>query len=250
MSKANLDSTKSNLERIKVLFEELKQILDNSFGELQSTLKEYLNYLGEFDRKANNLTEKISFEESRREMLRSELNKLQSELEKLTHKKDVLTSEISSKQQDIDQLSNIILDKEKIKTEHILKINSYEERLKELNRKIEENIVLINATKEDTQKEQETKKAELTSLQEEYRRTVTKAKALKYLIKKDLINLPEVKVIKSLTVPGVENEKHIRKTAGVNNETIRKVLLDLDRRGVIAFDPLTGKIQVLTKIDL
>ena len=245
-----MDSAKNNSERIKVLLEEVKQVITSSIDDLQKIIFEYSNYLAEFEKEASNLSEKITAEESKRETLKGELNTLQSQLEELTHRRDVLESEIASKQQDIEQLSNIILDKEKIKTELTLKIDSYNERINELNRKIEENTALIETTKEDTNKERENKKAEVTALKEEYMRTITKAKALKYLIKKDLINLPEVKVIKSLTVPGVENEKHIRKTAGVNDETIRKVLLDLDRRGIISFDPLTGKIQVLTKIDL
>ena len=90
-----------------------KQTLE-IIDDLQKIIFEYSNYLAEFEKEASNLSEKITAEESKRETLKGELNTLQSQLEELTHRRDVLESEIASKQQDIEQLSNIILDKEKI----------------------------------------------------------------------------------------------------------------------------------------
>ena len=48
----------------------------------------------------------------------------------------------------------------------------------------------------------------------------------------------------------MDNEENIRKTSGVSDEVVRKVLLDLDERGVISFDPLTRKVQKIGEIDL
>ena len=63
----------------------------------------------------------------------------------------------------------------------------------------------MDETKEDLRK-REIQNAELM---EQFNRMVSRSKALIYLVKKDVINLPEIQVIRSLKVPGVDNEENL-----------------------------------------
>lgn len=161
-----------------------------------------------------------------------------------------MASEIQSKRQDLEKLNSVILTEEKNKTELQTETVGKEEKLQSLNRKIEENQVLIEATKEETEKEILAKNQELMKLSDEKDKIISRAKALKYLLKKNIISLPEINVIRSLNVPGVDTEENIRKTSGVSDQIVRKILMDLDERGIITYETLSGKVQKLTRIDI
>ena len=135
-------------------------------------------------------------------------------------------------------------------TEASLQVDSLNERIGNFNRKIEEFEVLTNALVEETKEQTRSLEIKNAELVDQFNRIVSRSKSLQYLIKKDIVTLPEIQVIRSLNTPGIDTLDNLRKTSGVSEEIIRKILQDLARREVVAFDPSTGKIQILARIDI
>ena len=250
MSKINLESAENNMDKISRTLAELNQLVESKKEEIEQNLSKFNELLSSNRKKSEQLINEQNSEEALKTELQSKLDQLSNELDELTHQRSVLEAEIASKQKDLEALANLILEKEKKKTELQLTVESNQQKLDTINRKIEEYEALIEATKEETEANRKIKEQEIIELEEQYQTTVSRVKALKYLVKKNLINLPEVQVIRSLSAPGMDSEQNIRKMSGVSDQLIRKILLDLDSKGIISFDPLTGKIQVLTTIDI
>lgn len=250
MSKVNLESVQNGTERLQTELKELLQFTTSQNEELLKHLTDLKYNLTEKSRKAEQLSESITTEETKKRVRATELEELNAELQKLNHHKDVLVSEISSQQKDIEQLSSLILEKEKSKTEISIAVDSLTQRTSEQKRKIEEHEVLIDAINKDFTEDSLKKDSIYAQISNQYNSMISKSKALEFLVKKDIVILPEIKVIRSLKVPGMDSELNIRKTSGVSDQIIRNILLDLDKREIISFDPLSGKVQILDKIDI
>ncbi|MHA1874643.1 MAG: hypothetical protein ACTSVB_11065 [Candidatus Heimdallarchaeaceae archaeon] len=250
MSKVNVQTALNNIERIKSELEELTQLVVGLKEDLNYSVENSKNSLSSILKKIEEKSENINILETTRKDLQRQISEKTGELNEKTSKKDILTSEIQSKRQDLEKLNSVILTEEKNKTELQTETIGKEEKLQTLNRKIEENQVLIEATREDTEKEILAKNEQIRKLNDEKDKIVSRAKALKYLLKKNIISLPEINVIRSLNVPGVDTEENIRKTSGVSDQIVRKILMDLDERGIITYETLSGKVQKLTKIDI
>lgn len=250
MSKVNLESTQNNIDRLANNLIELQQILSSKKEEINMKIREFSTILNSFFIKSDEINQQISKEEERKQKNSGELDELNRQLQELTHRRDILQSEITSIQRDIEQLSTIILDNEKNSTELNIQIESLSGRVSDHKRKMEEIEVLAQANNEETKEELRRREIRNAELKEQYNRMISRSKALNYLVKRNIITLPEIQVIRSLTVPGVDTEQNLKKTSGVSEEIIRKILEDLDSREIIEFDSLTGKIQVLMNIDL
>ena len=103
---------------------------------------------------------------------------------------------------------------------------------------------------EENKEQVRSREIKIAELTEHHNRILSRSKSLEYLIKKDIITLPEIQVIRSLNTPGIDTMDNLRKTSGVSVEIIRKILRDLDSREIITFDSSSGKIRKLTKIDI
>ncbi len=250
MSRVNLESAQNNIERLSNNLNELQQMLSSKSDELSAKIREFNDVLTSFFREADEKTQSFNKEEDRRRTNNAELDQLNNKLQELTVKKDILQSEIASKQRDIEQLSALVLEREKLRTEASLQVDSLTERISNFNRKIEETDVLANALVEETKEQTRTLEIKNVELTNQYNRIVTRAKSLEYLIKKDIVMLPEIQVLRSLNTPGIDTLDNLRKTSGVSEEVIRKILQDLARREIVAYDPSTGRIQLLTRIDI
>ncbi|UJG43299.1 MAG: hypothetical protein K9W46_13115 [Candidatus Heimdallarchaeum endolithica] len=250
MSKVNVQIALNNIERIKSELEELTQLVVGLKEDLNYSVENSKNSLSSILKKNEEKSENINILETTRKDLQRQISEKTSELNEKTSKKDILNSEIQSKRQDLEKLNSVILTEEKNKTELQTETIGKEEKLQTLNRKIEEKQVLIEATREDTEKEILAKNEQIRKLNDEKDKIVSRAKALKYLLKKNIISLPEINVIRSLNVPGVDTEENIRKTSGVSDQIVRKILMDLDERGIITYETLSGKVQKLTEIDI
>ncbi len=250
MSRVNLESAQNNIERLSNNLNELQQILSSKTDELNVKIREFNDVLSSFSREAEEKNQSINSLEEIKSKNNEELEQLNKDLQELTYRKDVLQSEIASKRKDIEQISALVLEREKTNTEANLQVDSLTERVANFNRKVEEFEVLTNALVEETKEQTRTREIKNAELSEQYTRIISRSKALQYLVKKDIISLPEIQVIRSLNTPGIDTIDNLRKTSGVSEDIIRKILQDLDRREVIAFNPSTGKIQVLTRIDI
>jgi chromosome segregation ATPase len=250
MSRVNLESAKNNIERILTSLNEIQQLLTSKTQEINGKVREFNDSLTSYFRQAEEKDQQIKQEEEKKASNSSTLEQDNQKLQELTHNKDVLQSEITSKQRDIEQLSALILEREKTFTELSVQVDSLTERISDLKRKDEELEVLTQATLDEVKEELRRKEIQHAELSTEYNKMISRTKALKYLVKQDIVNFPEIQVIRSLTVPGVDNEENLKKTSGVSDQIIRNILTDLDRRGIIAFDLHTGKFQVLTELDI
>jgi len=250
MSRVNLESAQNNIERLSGNLNELQQILSSKNSELSTKIREFNDVISSFFREADEKNQLFAKEEERKRRNNEELDQLNNKLQELTSRKDILQSEISSKQRDIEQISAIVLEREKINTEASLQVDSLNNRIANFNRKVEEFDVLTNALVEETKEKTRTLEIKNAELKEQYNRIVSRSKSLQYLIKKDIVTLPEIQVIRSLNTPGIDTLDNLRKTSGVSEEIIRKILQDLARREVVAFDPTTGKIRLLSRIDI
>jgi chromosome segregation ATPase len=250
MSRVNLESAQNNIERLSGNLNELQQMLSSKNAELSAKIREFGDVLSSFFSEADEKNQLFSKEEERKVRNNEELDQLNGKLQELTSRKDILQSEITSKQRDIEQISALVLEREKINTEASLQVDSLNDRIANFNRKIEEFDVLTNALVEETKDQTRTLEIKNAELTEQYNRIVSRSKSLQYLIKKDIVTLPEIQVIRSLNTPGIDTLDNLRKTSGVSEEIIRKILQDLARREVVAYDPNTGKIQILSRIDI
>ena len=250
MSKVNLESAKNNIEKVLTSLNELQQLLTSKTDEVNTKIRDLNENLASFFKQAENFTQLINQEEEKKSSKNSQLDEMTKNIHELTHSKDVLTSDISSNQRNIEQLSTIILEKEKTFTEISVQVDSLNGRIENLERKDEEIDVLTQVTLDETKEELRRKEIQHAEITSEYNKMISRSKALIYLIKKDIVNLPEIQVIRSLTVPGVNNEENLKKTSGVSDQIIRNILSDLDRREIITFDTHTGKFEILTNIDI
>jgi chromosome segregation ATPase len=250
MSKVNLESAKNNIDKILTSLNELQQLLSSKTEEVNTKIRDLNENLASFFNKAENLSQQINMEEEKKSNKNAQMEELNKKIQELTHSKDILSSEIASNQRDIEQLSAVILEKEKNFTEISVQVDSLNGRIENLNQKNEEIDVLTQTTLEETKDELRRKEIQHAEIASEYSKMISRSKALMYLIKRDIVNLPEIQVIRSLTVPGVNNEENLKKTSGVSDQIIRNILTDLDRREIIAFDTHTGKFELLTKIDI
>ncbi len=142
------------------------------------------------------------------------------------------------------------MEREKISTEVILQVDSLKERVADLKRKIEEFDVLTNALNEETKEQTRTREIKNAELDNNYNRILSRSKSLQYLVKKDIVTLPEIKILRSLNTPGVDNAENLKKTVGVSDDIIRKILQDLSRREIIEYEPTSGKFKLLSSIDI
>ncbi|MCG3225369.1 MAG: hypothetical protein H7645_00505 [Candidatus Heimdallarchaeota archaeon] len=250
MSRVNLESAKNNIERILTSLNEIQQLLTSKTQEINSKVRDFSDTLTAYFKQAEEKDQLVNQEEEKKANNTTLLDQESQKLQGLNHNKDVLHSEISSNQRDIEQLSTLILEREKLFTELSVQVDSLNERISELKRKDEEIEVLTQATLDETKEELRKQEIHHAELSTEYNKMISRSKALKYLVKQDIVTFPEIQVIRSLTVPGVDNEENLKKTSGVSDQIIRNILTDLDRRGIISFDIHTGKFQVLTELDI
>ena len=250
MSRVNLESAKNNIERILTSLNEIQQFLTSKTQEINTKVREFNDSLTSYFKQAEDKDLLIGQEEEKKANNSSQLEQSNQKLHELTHNKDVLQSEITSKQRDIEQLSAVILEREKLFTELSVQVDSLNNRISDLKRKDEELEVLTQATLDEVKEELRRKEIQNAELSTEYNKMISRTKALKYLVKQDIVNFPEIQVIRSLTVPGVDNEENLKKTSGVSDQIIRNILTDLDSRGIIVFDIHTGKFQVLMELDI
>ncbi|MCK5304284.1 MAG: hypothetical protein KAJ72_03475, partial [Candidatus Heimdallarchaeota archaeon] len=203
MSRVNLESAQNNIERVTTNLNELQQILSSKKDEVATKISEISRILSTYFKQADDLNQLIVQEEEKKSNNTAELDQLNQKLQELNHSKDVLQSEISSKQKDIQQLLNLIMEREQISTELNMQVDSLDEKMSGFKRKIEELDVLSQATSSETSETIRNKEIRLADLNSQYTMMISRSKALKYLVKKDIVVLPEVKVIRSLTTPGI-----------------------------------------------
>ena len=250
MSRVNLESAQNNVERITTNLNELQQILVSKKEEISSKINEISGILSSFFKQADELNQLISQEEEKKSKNTAELDQLNQKLQGLNHNKDVLQSEIASKQKDIQQLLDLIMEREQIFTELNMQVDSLTEKISGFKRKIEELDVLSQSTLEETKEEMRNREIKLADLKGQYTKMVSRSKALKYLVQKDIVVLPEIQVIRSLTGPGINTEENLKKMSGVSDQIIRNILVELDKREIITFNQSTGAFQVITEIDI
>ena len=250
MSRVNLESAQNNIERLAANLDELQQVLASKKEEIDGKIRELTEVLSSFFKEADDINQTINSGEEKKSQSSNQLDQLKNELQELNHRRDILSSEITSKQKDIEQLSALILEREKVSTEVILQVDSLKERVADLKRKIEEFDVLTDALNEETKEQTRTREIKNAELENNFNRILSRSKSLQYLVKNDIVTLPEIQVLRSLNVPGVDNAENLKKTSGVSDDIIRKILQDLSRREIIEYDPASGKFKLLSKIDI
>ena len=250
MSRVNLESAQNNIERLAANLEELQQVLASKKEEINGKIRELTEVLSSFFKEADEINQTINSGEEKKSQSSNQLDQLKNELQELNHRRDILLSEITSKQKDIEQLSALILEREKVSTEVILQVDSLKERVADLRRKIEEFNVLTDALNEETKEQTRTREIKNAELENNFNRILSRSKSLQYLVKNDIVTLPEIQVLRSLNVPGVDNAENLKKTSGVSDDIIRKILQDLSQREIIEYDPASGKFKLLSDIDI
>ena len=250
MSRVNLESAQNNIERVTTNLNELQQILSSKKDEVATKISEISRILSTYFKQADDLNQLIAQEEEKKSNNTAELGQLNQKLQELNHSKDVLQSEISSKQKDIQQLLDLIMEREQISTELNMQVDSLNEKMSGFKRKIEELDVLSQATSSETSEAIRNKEVQLADLNGQFTQMISRSKALKYLVQKDIVVLPEVQVIRSLTTPGINTEENLKKMSGVSEEIIRNILVELSKRKIISYEPHTGRFQVISEIDI
>ncbi|MHA1582122.1 MAG: hypothetical protein ACTSYM_06490 [Candidatus Baldrarchaeia archaeon] len=214
----DIDSLTERLERLKNKFIERQNIeeeKEKTVSELEAAISSLESEKTQAENKLSELKEnEIQFNQQLKE-LETELAKTREEISSV--KENISSIEQACKEKE-DEIAKLEKEIENIKMEHDKAIaslrSSYE---KESNR--------------------------LNELKAKY-------SALKFLIRKNILDIPELKVIRVIKDHKTTSVSFIEKSTSLKTSLIQHVVKGLAERGVIEFNPNTGEIKTLKEIKI
>lgn len=77
-----------------------------------------------------------------------------------------------------------------------------------------------------------------------------KFKALRYLLRENIITMPEAKVAAELKGKESTTIDHLQKTTFIGRFKVKEILIKMDEQKIVQFDKGSGEVKVLSAIDL
>ena len=205
---------------------------------------------------AEQIQEKWETQQAREEELNREAAALDGELAAESREKGKLESTNADQSQ---ALANIKVEHEKLEQ----LVNAEEKRLEELEDEVRtlerslrekdvglgENDAKLKAVDEQYLDKIEELKEKAKQAEEEASLLEAKYKALRYLLKENIITMPEAKVAMELKGRDSTTIDHLAKTTFIGRIKVKDILGQLAKRGIVEFDN-SGQVQVLKTIDL
>ncbi|MHA2073878.1 MAG: hypothetical protein ACW97X_04605 [Candidatus Hodarchaeales archaeon] len=248
-------ATPKSAEEIRKLELSLEELV-NKFSSRVSLIREDLkslitdieslkNHIAERRRRSNDYTREISDLTNDLQTIRSEIERTEQEISTFQHENDSTNSQVADIQSEISSFRSDygFLDTDKSST--ITTLRSLDVEIASL-QSIHDEL----QPKFDSQMNAITK--EFNHLKKERDLLSHRFKAVRILCSKDYIQSPEVNLIKFLAKkPSPDSTiTEIKSALGMDMNTIKRVLNQLDERKVLIFDEATDTVKILIKIDL
>jgi len=239
-----------SLKKNKATLTELKEAFNRSINVIGRDLESLSERL---ERLKNKLDERQSVEEEREKTV-SELEATVSNLER---EKSQAETKLSTLKETESQLNEQLkeLESELIKVQdNITKMKDSISKLTQACKEKEDEIVRLENEIEDIKKEHDKAIASLRSSYEKESNRLNELKAkysaLKFLIKKKILEIPELKVIQVIKDQKTTTISFIERSTSLKTSFIQHVVKGLADRGVIEYNASTGEIKTLREIEI
>lgn len=239
-----------SLKKNKTTLTELKEVFNRNIETIARDIDSLTERL---ERLKNKIIEQQHIEEEKEKTaleLEADISSLESEKTQAENKLSTLKeNEVQLNQ----QLTELDTELAKVR-EEISNMKENISRIEQTSKEKENKIAELRKEIENIKMEHDKAIASLRSTYEKESNRLNELKAkysaLKFLIKKNILDIPELKVIRVLKGQKTTSLSFIERSTSLKTSFIQHVVKGLAERGAIEFNPSTGEIKVLEKIKI
>ena len=238
-----------SLKKNQSVIEELAATTQKELAIILSETEQLLQLAGQ-------IQEKWESQQVREEELNRDAATLDGELAAESREKGKLESTNAAQSQTLvdtkaecEKLEQQVTAEEKQLEALEIEVRTIERSLREKDENLGENDAKLKAIDEQYLDKIEELKEKAKQAEEEVGILEAKYKALRYLLKENIITMPEAKVAMELKGRDTTTIDHLAKTTFIGRIKVKDILEQLAKRGIIEFDN-SGQVRVLKPIDL
>ncbi|MHA1917505.1 MAG: hypothetical protein ACTSUV_04245 [Candidatus Ranarchaeia archaeon] len=248
MSKAS-----SILSSLKQQKESLKEMRTLSEKEVESLL-EQIDLIIERTNQVSEILESKNKEQSEKEKISAELDSVLTKHKESKNKEEIdlrtVEEEIRSKQEEVRNLVNQNNECEKDLRSSQTNLSLSNGEIQQLKKEEERLEVTLENLASRHIKNIESLESELGSEGKKAKNLQVDLKALKFLLENKAIDIPELKIIEALRSKVATNLDFIQMTTAMKTAMIEEVVNKLSNRGIVRYNPASGEITTLKKMDI
>ncbi len=239
----SLKKNKTTLTELKEAFNRNIDIISRDIDSLTERLERLKNKLiekqnieEEKEKTVSELEAAISSLESEKTQAENKLSELKENEIKLSQQLKELETELTKTREEISSIKENISSLEQACKEKEDEITKLEKEIENIRMEHDKAIASLRSSYEK----------ELNRLNE----LKAKYSALKFLIRKNVLDIPELKVIRVIKDQKSTSISFVEKSTSLKTSFIQHVVKGLAERGVIEFNPNTGEIKTLKEIKI
>lgn len=232
-------------------------VVEELISTTQNELSVILNQVDQFLQIAARLQETIEEKQATEQEMTQEATSLEGELTAESQESSKLESTSTAQQKVIVEAKAERGKLQQQIAEAKKKLEALEDEIRTLDRSLQQNdrklaevetkLNTVDDKFAETLQELEAKAAEATNeadLQE------AKYKALRYLLRENIITMPEAKVAAELKGKDSTTLDHLQKTTFIGRFKVREIITQMADQKIVKFDKGSGQVKVLKPIDL
>ena len=201
MSKINIESATSSYERFNSELQNLMKLMSSQKDTLEQHIINYKEKIDGQSKKAETLNGSITTLTNKKKFKLEEEEQKRKEFAGIIENIEKFEKQISEFSHSLKMLDEELQQKEREKGTLTVSIESIEKNLKDNENKNNSLIEEISSLEQEITRQVQEKEKEKESLSVQHTRIVIRSKSLLYLLKHDIVVLPEVKVIRTLKNP-------------------------------------------------
>jgi chromosome segregation ATPase len=232
-------------------------VVEELMATTQRELTAILTQINKLQEKAAQLQKDWEERHASEEELTREVSSLEGELSAESEERGKLESTSASQQKVIIKAK---AEREKIQRELAEvenRLETAEDEIRNINRAlrdVEKNTVNVDeklsSSDEKLADQLQTLASQVTEARENAELQEAKYKALRYLLQKGIISMPEAKVATELQGKDATTLDHLQKTTFIGRFKVREIIQQMAERKIVRFEKGTGQVKVLKTIDL
>lgn len=232
-------------------------VVNELMATTQRELTAILTQINKLQEQATRLQEDWEERHAREEELTGEASSLEGELSAESEERGKLESTSAIQQKSIVEAK---ADREKIQRELAeveKRLETAEDEIRNIDRAlrdVEKNMVTVDdklsSSDEKLADQLQTLDSQVNEAREEAELQEAKYKALRYLLQKGIISMPEAKVAAELQGKDTTTLDHLQKTTFIGRFKVREIIEQMAERKIVKFDKGTDQVKVLKNIDL
>ena len=249
MVMTNIPALTGSLKKNRSVIEELAATTQKELATIMSETEQLLQL-------AEQIQEKWEIQQATEEELNREAAALDGELAAESRERGKLESTDAAQSQvlvdtkaECEKLEFQVSAEEKRLEELEDEVRTLERTLREKDVGLGESDAKLKAVDEQYLDKIEELKEKAKQTEEEAGLLEAKFKALRYLLKENIITMPEAKVARELKERDSTTIDHLAKTTFIGRIKVKDILGQLAKRGIVEFDN-SGQVRVLKPIDL